>query len=63
MNNTGHLHSHFFANDRTQLCLEGIRSLLMSSTGGDEKASEEYGPFYLNILVLYGNKTAASPAA
>jgi hypothetical protein len=62
-NNMAHIHSHFVDNESVQSCLKGINVVLQSSSGDEEKTSENYSPFYLNIMMFYRQITVASPAA
>jgi tetratricopeptide (TPR) repeat protein len=60
VNNAAYLHSHFFNNGNTQTCLDGM-SFVLRSTSRDEKTSEEYSPFFMNVM-FYRQMTVA-PAA
>jgi hypothetical protein len=60
VNNSAHIHSHFLNNGNTQTCLDRMSSILMSSSR-DVKMSEEYSPFFMNIM-FYRQMTVA-PAA
>jgi hypothetical protein len=62
VNNTAHIQSHFFDTRDTQRCLDGISFMLMSNSSDEEKTSEEYRPFYMNVM-FYRQTTVASPAA
>jgi hypothetical protein len=60
VNNAAHIHSHFFNNGNTQRCIDGMSSILMSSSR-DEKTSEEYCPFYMNTM--FYKQMIVAPAA
>jgi hypothetical protein len=62
-NNMAHIHSHFFDNESVRSCLDGIHVILMSSSSDTEKTSENFSPFYMNIMMFYRQMTIASPAA
>jgi tetratricopeptide (TPR) repeat protein len=62
-NNMGHIYSHFFDKQSTKRCLEGMLSVLMSCSSNEDRAGEEYHPFFMNILMYYMQETVATPAA
>jgi hypothetical protein len=60
VNNAAHIHSYFYNNENTQTCLDGMSSILTSSSR-DEKASEEYSPFFMNMM--FYKQMIVAPAA
>jgi hypothetical protein len=63
VNNAAHVHAHFFDNENTQRCLDRMSSILVSTSSSDEeKMTEEYSPFYMNMM-FYRQMSVASPAA
>ena len=62
-NNMGHIYSHFFDKQSTKRCLEGLHSVLISYSSNEDRACEEYDPFFMNILMYYMQETVATPAA
>jgi hypothetical protein len=60
VNNAAHIHTHFLNSGNTQRCIDGMSSILMSSSRVEE-TSEEYCPFYMNMM-FYKRMTVA-PAA
>jgi tetratricopeptide (TPR) repeat protein len=62
-NNMGNIYFHFFDRGNTQHCLGGMQAILMSCSGNDELKSEDYSPFYMNILMFYRKRTIGTPAA
>jgi hypothetical protein len=62
-NNMGNIYSHFYDRENTQHCLEGMKAILMSCSDNDELKSEDYSPFYMNMMMFYRQRTVASAAA
>jgi hypothetical protein len=64
LNNMGHIYFHFFEGREAQHCIQLIQSMLetMKSSGTDI-CSNEYLPFYINVLILRGQEVAAAAAA
>jgi hypothetical protein len=62
-NNMGHIYSHFFDKQSTKRCLEEMRSAYMSSLCNEDRACEEFDPFFMNILMYYMQEAVATPAA
>jgi hypothetical protein len=62
-NNMGHIYSHFFDKQSTHRCLEAMHSVLKSGSRNEDRACEEYYPFFMNILMYYMQEAVATPAA
>jgi tetratricopeptide (TPR) repeat protein len=62
-NNMGHIYSHFWDKESIHRCLEGMHSVLMSCSSNEERACEEYDPFFMNVMMFYKKEAVATPAA
>ena len=60
VNNAAHIHSHFLNNGNTQTCLDGM-SLVLRSTPKEKTTSEEYSPFFMNVM--FYRQMSVAPAA
>jgi tetratricopeptide (TPR) repeat protein len=64
MNNMGHIYSHFCERREAQHCLQLIQSMLETvHSSAIDFQSDEYLPFYMNVLILRGQADAAAAAA
>jgi hypothetical protein len=64
LNNMGHIYFDFCEGREAQHCIQLIQSMLetMKSSGIDI-CSNEYLPFYINVMILRGQEVAAAAAA
>jgi len=63
-NNMGHIHSSRFDLERTQICLDWLRTLAANPMFQSFMAQAEYAPFFMNLLVaLKQERHVCSPAA
>lgn len=63
-NNMGNIYAHLFETTRAQLCLDRMASTLealYSDTAND--MGDAYSFFHLNVVILFGQKEPAAPAA
>jgi hypothetical protein len=63
-NNMGNIYAHLFETTRAQICLDRMASTLealYSDTSSD--MGDVYSFFHLNVVILFGQKEPAAPAA
>ena len=64
INNVGHIHSHFCERRNAQHCLQLLYTMLDTvKSSGKDIFSDEYLPFTMNALILWGQEVAAAAAA
>jgi hypothetical protein len=62
-NSMGHIYSHFWDKQSIHRCLEGMHSVLMSCPSNEDRAREEYDPFFMNVMMYYKKEAVTTPAA
>jgi ribosomal protein L20 len=64
-NNMGNIYSHLFDSNKAQICLDRMAVALEAIYDSDtpEDMGDAYSFFHLNVVILFGQKEPAAPAA
>jgi hypothetical protein len=63
LNNMGHIYNYSFDSRNIQHCLEGMESILTPYSGNEQNTSDDYTPFFMNVLMFSMQKALAAGAA